>query len=166
MTSTPLFFIMSDMAKAGLQFSNKDDWGTPKEVVDFFGSFDYDPATTPERAELFGIPHYDTIETDGLKTDWSQYKKIWCNPPFTRKFEFLKKAVETKSKVFFLLPIESLTTKKFHDIIADDIPYTVWLPDGRIKFQSNDRESSSPAFGSVVLELKTPEYKVKHWRVN
>jgi hypothetical protein len=150
------------MAKAGLQFTKKDDWGTPKEVVDFFGSFDYDPATTQERAELFGIPNYDTIDTDGLKTDWSQYENIWCNPPFTRKFEFLEKAVKSGSKVFFLLPIETLTTKRFRDIMRNEL-YTVWIPNGRIKFQDKNRHSSSPAFGSVVIELKTPSREVRHW---
>ena len=78
------------MAKAGIQFSKKDQWNTPKEVVDFFGPFDYDPATTKEQAEYLGIPNYSTIETDGLKSYWVGYKRIWINPPFTRKFEFLE----------------------------------------------------------------------------
>ena len=72
------------MSKAGLQFSKKDEWNTPKEVVDFFGSFDYDPATTKKQAEYLGIPNYDTIETDGLKTDWTRFHNIWINPPFTK----------------------------------------------------------------------------------
>lgn len=70
------------MPKAGIQFQKKDQWNTPKEVVDFFGPFDYDPATTKEQAESLGIPNYDTIETDGLKADWAQYHSIWINPPF------------------------------------------------------------------------------------
>lgn len=104
------------MPKAGIQFSKKDEWYTPKEVVDFFGTFDYDPATTKEQADELGIRNYDTISTDGLKKDWSKYDKIWINPPFTRKFEFLEKAVKCGSHVFFLLPIETLTTKRFHEI--------------------------------------------------
>ena len=110
------------MAKAGIQFSNKDDWTTPKWLVDTFGLFDYDPATTKEKAEEFGIKHYDTIETDGLKTDWTQYKRIWINPPFTIKHEFLKKAVDTFAKtradIYILFPIEFITTKRFHDILG------------------------------------------------
>lgn len=127
------------MPKAGIQFSTKDDWFTPKEVVGFFGPFDYDPATTKERADYFNIPYYDTIETDGLKQNWQRFDKIWCNPPFTRKFEFLSKAVNCGSKVFFLLPIETLTTKKFHDIVGDT-KYRMWVPNGRIKFQDRERE--------------------------
>ena len=42
-----------------------------------FGEFDYDPATVEAKLKEFGIPNFDTIETDGLKTDWTQYKRIW-----------------------------------------------------------------------------------------
>ena len=158
------------MAKAGLVFQKKDEWFTPKEVVDFFGPFDYDPATTKELAEKFGIPYYDTIETDGLKRDWSKFKKIWINPPFTRKFEFLEKAVKTARenagvKIFFLIPIETLTTMKFHEVVAK-IGYTMWSPNGRIKFKSGFGECSLPAFGSVVLELKKGGKTIRHWRYN
>ena len=33
---------------------------TPKSIVDMFGKFDYDPATTAEQAKRLGIPNYDT----------------------------------------------------------------------------------------------------------
>ena len=145
------------MAKAGLQFSQKDEWYTPKPIVDFFGPFDYDPCTTKRLAKNFGIKNYDTIKTDGLKADWKKYKKVWVNPPFTRKFDFLNKAVETvmwnwDTRVFFLLPIETLTTKKFHEIVGGQ-PYRLWLPDGRIKFEDGHGGGTSPAFGTVVLEF-------------
>ena len=44
-----------------------------------FGPFDYDPATTTEKAIDLGIPNYDTIETNGLLSDWTKYKRIWIN---------------------------------------------------------------------------------------
>lgn len=132
------------MAKAGLQFKKKDEYTTPIEVIKKFGPFDYDPATTDILALKFGIPYYDTIQTDGLSSDWTKYKKIWINPPFTRKFEFLKKAFDTVdynlvrkdgqfTEVYFLLPADSLCTKKFYDI-AHQKPFDLWIPDGRIKF--------------------------------
>lgn len=158
------------MAKAGLQFKNKDEWYSPKKVVDFFGPFDYDPATTKEQAEYLDILDYDTIETDGLKSDWGEYEKIWINPPFTRKFDFLNKAVETvmwnECKIFFLMPAETITTKKFHDIIGG-LPYTLWIPNGRIKFEDGSEKTSTPAFGSVVIELdnKFVGTQIKHWRL-
>ena len=109
------------MPKAGLMFAKKDDWATPKSIVAHFGKFDYDPATTKAKADEFGVANFDTIETDGLKSDWTRFRRIWINPPFTRKQEFLKKAVETfwqtKADIYILLPIDFLTTKSFHDIL-------------------------------------------------
>ena len=110
------------MAKAGIQFAKKDEWYTPSSIVALFGRFDYDPATTKEKARDLGIAEFDTKETDGLKTDWTRYKRIWCNPPFTMKDKFLAKAVqtfsETKADIYILLPIEFLTTKTFHNIMS------------------------------------------------
>ena len=141
------------MAKAGLVFQKKDEYMTPKEVIDFFGPFDYDPATTTERAEYLDILFYDTIETDGLRQNWSRFDKIWLNPPFTRKFDFLQKTLETvlwhDTKIFFLIPVETITTKKFHEIVGGQ-PYRMWVPDGRIKFEDGSGGGSSPAFGSSV----------------
>lgn len=111
------------MAKAGVIFTKDNEYYTPKAFVKRFGKFDYDPATTREKAAEFGVEHFDTIETDGLKADWTPYKRIWINPPFTRKHEFLKKAVETfektKADIYILFPIEFITTKRFHDILGE-----------------------------------------------
>lgn len=153
------------MAKAGIQFKKKDEWYTPKKVVDYFGPFDYDPATTEEKAKEFGIPYYDTIDTDGLKREWNQFEKIWINPPFTRKFEFLQKAASvvewSHTKIFFLLPIETMTTRKFHEIM-NGVSYEMHVPNGRIKFEDKEGGGSSPAFGSVVLELGADRW-ISHW---
>lgn len=111
------------MAKAGVVFTKDNEYYTPVDFAARFGKFDYDPATTKEKAEEFGIKEYDTIETDGLKADWTKYKRIWINPPFTIKHEFLKKAVETFEKtradIYILFPIEFITTKRFHDILKE-----------------------------------------------
>lgn len=111
------------MAKAGVVFTKDNEYYTPSVFVARFGKFDYDPATTKEKAAEFGIGHFDTIETDGLKADWTPYKRIWINPPFTIKHEFLKKAVETfaktKADIYILFPIEFITTKRFHDILGE-----------------------------------------------
>lgn len=105
------------MSKGAINFSSDNEYYTPKSIVSRFGSFDYDPATTSEKAKDLGIPNFDTIESDGLFRDWTQFKRIWVNPPFTHKHLFLEKAVNTfiqvKNEIFFLCPIEFLTTKRF-----------------------------------------------------
>ena len=108
--------------KKNVIFSKDNEYYTPKDFVYRFGRFVYDPATTKEKAAEFGVEYYDTIETDGLKADWTKYKRIWINPPFTQKHEFLKKAVETfektKADIYILFPVEFLTTKRFHSILG------------------------------------------------
>lgn len=155
------------MPKAGIQFQKKDEYMTPKEVIDFFGPFDYDPSTTDAQAKLCNIQNYDTIATDGLKSDWSKFKKIWINPPFTRKFEFLEKAAKTNSHIFFLMPIETMTTGKFHKIMNSYVGgYIMWIPNGRVKFYDESGECSSPAFGSVVIELCGKRKRIKYWSLD
>ena len=83
------------MAKSQVQFTKDNEYYTPWEFVERFGEFDYDPVTVKEKAQEFGIKHYDTIETDGLSKDWTKYKRIWINPPFTIKHKFLEKAWKT-----------------------------------------------------------------------
>ena len=144
------------MAKSQVQFTKDNEYYTPKAFVEKFGKFDYDPATTKEKAEEFGVPNYDTIETDGLSKDWTQYKRIWINPPFTRKHEFLVKAWETYQKVrneiYILFPIEFITTARFHKSVGGG---KLFVPNGRINFESGlGKKGKSPAFGSVVMKIQ------------
>lgn len=93
------------MSKGAINFTSDNEYYTPKKLVRYFGAFDYDPATTKEKAKEFNIVNYDTIETNGLLSDWSKYKSIWINPPFTLKHEFLKKAVETYTNGIYIYVI-------------------------------------------------------------
>lgn len=142
------------MSKGAINFSKDNEYYTPPELVSIFGPFDYDPATNLERALKLHIPFFDTEETDGLKSDWTKYKRIWINPPFTLKHKFWEKAWETFNAVgndiYFLCPIEFLTTKRFHKCFRGG---TIYLPSGRIKFEKEDGCRKSPAFGSVVIKL-------------
>lgn len=144
------------MAKANVQFTKDNEYYTPKEFVERFGRFDYDPATTKEKAEEFNLLNFDTIETDGLKQDWTQHKRIWINPPFTRKHEFLAKAWETyqqvKNEIYILFPVEFITTQRFHNAVGGG---RIYVPNGRINFQSGlGKKGSSPAFGSIVMKIQ------------
>ena len=138
------------------QFTKDDEYYTPKMIVDMFGKFDYDPATTKEKSEQLEILNYDTIQTNGLLNDWTKYKRIWINPPFTMKSQFLQKAQETfnitKNDIYILLPIEFLTTLKFYNIIKG---IKLFIPNGRINFESGlGRKGKSPAFGCIVIKLQ------------
>lgn len=144
------------MAKSQVQFTKDNEYYTPKDFVARFGEFDYDPATTKEKAEDLNIQNFDTIETDGLSKDWTSYKRIWINPPFTIKHKFLEKAWQTyqeaKNEIYILFPIEFITTQRFHNAVGGG---KIYIPNGRINFQSGlGKKGKSPAFGSVVMKLQ------------
>ena len=144
------------MAKANVQFTKDNEYYTPYSFVKRFGKFNYDPATTKEKADEFGIINFDTVETDGLVQDWTKYKRIWINPPFTIKHKFLEKAWDTYKKVgneiYVLFPIEFLTTMRFNKAVKGG---KLYIPNGRIKFESGlGKKSNSPAFGSVVMKIQ------------
>ena len=52
------------MANHNVVFTKDNEYYTPKEFVRLFGNFDYDPATTKEKASEFGIKNYDTITNE------------------------------------------------------------------------------------------------------
>lgn len=136
--------------------TEQDNCYTPKYLVNYFGKFDYDPATTEEQSKYLSIDNFDTEETNGLISEWN-YNKIWVNPPFTKKFEFLKKAVETYKKysneIYLLFPIESMTTKKWYEIMKD-IKFKMYIPNYRIGFIVGGQEYRSGAFGIVVIKFQ------------
>ena len=159
------------MSKGTVDFNETAiEYYTPKSLVDMFGRFDYDPATTAEQAKRLGIPNYDTIDTDGLKADWTQYRRIWINPPFNIKHLFWDKACETYAKrrneIYFLCPIEFLTTMRFHNSLnRRGLNVDIALPNGRIKFIGLDgRIKKSTAFGSVVVK-PTGDTECRAWRI-
>ena len=150
------------MAKSQVQFTKDNEYYTPKGFVDFFAQklpvkrFEYDPATTEDKAKDLGIPNFDDIVSDGLLQDWTLFDSIWINPPFTRKHEFLKKAWETyqiaKNDIYILFPIEFITTARFHNSVGGG---RIFVPNGRINFESGlGKKGKSPAFGSVVMKIQ------------
>ena len=138
------------------KLTEQDNCYTPKNIVDYFGTFDYDPATTKEQATYLNIKNYDTIETNGLISEWN-YKKIWLNPPFSNKFKFLEKAVNEYKKyhndIYMLFPIESMTTKKWSNIIGET-KFKMFIPDYRIGFIVNNKHYLAGAFGVVILKFQ------------
>ena len=67
--------------------NEQDNCYTPKYLVDYFGNFDYDPATTKEQAKYLSIDNYDTIETNGLTKNWC-YKKYGVTHHLQKSLNF------------------------------------------------------------------------------
>ena len=137
------------MSKGQVEFTKDNEYYTPKQVVDFFGQFDYDPATTKEKAKEFGITTYDTIETDGLKQDWTN-ETVYVNPPYSKCKEWVFKSwfewFYNNATVVMLLPVRT-DTKWFHQWVYN-IAEIRFLK-GRLKF--GDSKNSAPFPSMIVI---------------
>jgi len=117
--------------------SKSNEWETPKYIFDYYNkiyNFQLDAAATSKNALC---NNYFTIEDDGLNKDWSQYKTVWCNPPYGRLIgKFVKKAYEesVKNNIIVALLIPSRTdTKWWHEYCSKG---NVNFIKGRLKFQN------------------------------
>lgn len=57
----------------------KDEWITPRHVLDALGTFDLDPCA-PINPPWVAAPKRYTIEDDGLSQPWTG--RVFCNPPY------------------------------------------------------------------------------------
>ena len=133
-------------SKAYMKKSLSDCWGTPAHILDQHkGYFDPTPFPTPT--------------WDGLKTNWLQHKKIFCNPPYSNIAPFAKKCKDTLLEAqaknisieIHLLILSRTDTRYFHDHVY---PYaTLDFIKGRLKFRDLTGVSKKPTsapFPSVM----------------
>ena len=95
---------------------NSDEWETPQHLYDRLNNefeFDYDICASHQNTKVKTF--YTTKDQNSLDYDWSMLLKdennfepfIWCNPPYSKIGEFVKKAYEESLKgctVVMLIP--------------------------------------------------------------
>lgn len=134
--------------------NSKDEYGTPEHFMDpedgrsmknIIG-FDLDPAAGAERHETATT----RWENNGKANDW--HGKVWLNPPFSEKTEWIDKALlehakENTEVIVMLLP-ECTADGWFHEYAS--VMDMVCFVDGRVSF---DGGGSSPAGGIQLWAL-------------
>lgn len=136
--------------------SDKQDWETPQELFDNLNNefdFELDAFASDKNAKC---KHFFTEQDDSLQQDWTKYKSIFINPPYTSKVqdEVLKKINDTISSnwrgvIVLLIPART-DTKRWHDYIfnkADDIRFIK----GRLRFEIDGVPRGSSTFPSAVI---------------
>lgn len=134
--------------------SKSDEWGTPLPLYDWLNNlfaFDIDVAAAPDNAKCL---KFLTKEDNALFQAWSyaaaEYS-IWCNPPYSKVKDFINKAcmesLKHATSIVFLVPART-DTKWFH--YALQFCTSVYLIEGRLKFDGNGSNSSAP-FPSCLL---------------
>ncbi len=143
--------------------NNKKNWNTPikyvNAVIDFFGEIDLDPATNDN--SLIPAKTKFILPIDGLKEDWSLYKKIYINPPFgldsergTSIKDWIKKASDTNlnfgNEILMLVP-SSTNTSHFQKIIFKiKSGGIVFLNDTRLRFLDSGNDNNEDKKGSPI----------------
>lgn len=82
--------------RSKLVASDRDDWGTPREViaiVESLGKIALDAAAAKGNAKANKF-----YTTKGELRSWSSNGIAWCNPPFSMKLPFAKKYAEQSDK--------------------------------------------------------------------
>lgn len=126
--------------KSKIHFSHKsDEWQTPPELFNSFqnefGSFGLDVAATMENKKC---PMFYDLKSDSLSQPWM--KRNWCNPPYSRLKDFVKKASEESDlgKMTVMLIPARTDTAMFHDYIYQKPNVEIRFLRGRIKFINPD----------------------------
>jgi len=135
------------MIDKALFSSEKQDWGTPKDLFNRLHNrfrFDVDLAADTEN---YLLPQYITAAQDSLSEDWSQYGTTgWLNPPYGRGIdEWVDKAVRETRKGFttvMLIPART-DTAWFYEAQKNAI--AVIFIRGRLKFRGAPTSAPFPS---------------------
>lgn len=138
-----------------------DEYPTPKSLVrpmaDALGGFDLDPASGAE-----DTPHAENVYTkadDGLSKEW--FGTVFCNPPFSAKIEWLKKAIDQTNSgnadtVVMVLPVDT-STNWYHRYVTQATA-VCFLGPGRTDFSQG--RGGSPNFNFMLCvfgDIQTPK---------
>lgn len=160
---------MSIINKSNTDENMKDLWRTPPELVEDalkllnIDSFDVDVCCKNRDVKIERAEYYLTEEDDALTQDWfssaweeiSENNTAFCNPPFSKKWQFFQKAVEQanrwKSNVLIVMPYTSCTREWHENVHSTNC--IIYLPDGRYQYLLPDgsKPKSSCNFETCLI---------------
>lgn len=145
--------------------ATRDDWQTPKAIVDALGSFDLDPCANinnPFRLAACGYP------IGGLDLPWDG--RIWCNPPYGSECrEWMKRLAKHGDGIALIPP--RVGSHWFQDEVLSTCDAVLFLK-GRISFlddqlqpvTGNNADSVLVAYGPFnVAMLRVCGLPGKFW---
>ena len=131
-----------------------DEFETPDSIfkqLDYIFNFQIDAAATLNNKKC---PYYFP---DAMCGEWNG--RTFCNPPFSKKADFIQKAHEEVQQkrcpiVVMILPLNCMDTKVWHEVIEGRYHYEILK--GRIAFI--DPETKKPRkgnnSGTVIVYFK------------
>lgn len=135
--------------------ADKDEWATSQDFFDGLNSkyyFTLDPCADPNNAKC---SKFYTIDDDGLTKDWGG-ETVFCNPPYSKAKDWVKKALEESSKSntkVVLLVAARTDTKFFHDYCTK--ASQIFFIKGRLKFGGSKNSAPFPSMVVVFDSTKS-----------
>ena len=135
-----------------VHFTNSgDNRTTPQWLFDTlhheFG-FTIDASASADNAKL---PKYYDEEANGLIQEWREGDRIWCNPPYSKVKDWLKKAADSEAMSVLLVAART-DTKGWHEFVFRKANWVIFLK-GRLKF--NGMATPAP-FPSAIVGFNCP----------
>lgn len=133
-----------------MNVKGNDNFRTPDHLFEQLNrifNFTLDAACTIENCKCI-MGFYHDLGNDALKMDWSD-QRVFCNPPFSQKAAFIKKAYEEVINgdcpiVVMLLPSNCQDSKAFQQYVKKNFFYETLS--GRVSFI--DPETKQPMKGN------------------
>ena len=143
---------------------NKDEWLTPPEIVEALGEFDLDPCQPITPPFVHALNGFNIID-NGLNQDWSNYNRVWCNPPYGREtFKWLQKLHSHGNGIALIFA--RTETIGFHAEIWDRAD-AIFFFKGRLKFHhvSGEQGGTANAPSCLVAYGQSNVDALKHSRL-
>src|SRR5678816_1539030 len=130
----------------------KDEWLTPKYIIDALGPFDLDPCAPVNPPWNIAHNHY-TIEDDGLAQPWQGF--VWCNPVYGKVSKIWLNKLADHPGGGIALIFARTETEMFVTEVWEKADALLFLH-GRLYFHhvTGERASSNSGAPSVLVGYK------------
>lgn len=137
--------------------SGCNEWYTPERYLDLarevLGEIDLDPASCAFANETVKARLFYSEEDDGLTKPW--HGRVWMNPPYSADLvlKFAEKFVSeyNDGNVTEGIVLVNNATETAWFVSLVNVATAVCFPRGRIRYQSQTRESLAPLQGQAFL---------------
>lgn len=134
---------------------SKDDWETPDELFNPLNKvyqFNLDVAANEKNSKCVNFLREAFISKWDIPGSTTE-TRIWCNPPFSMKEDFLDRALMYRQKVghiMFLLPNNSRETAWWNELV---VPYADLIINliGRVNFLYKGKPSKQCNFPACLV---------------
>jgi len=134
----------------------KDEWLTPKNIIDDLGVFDLDVCAPIVRPWDTAREHY-TKENDGLSQCWNGY--VWCNPPYGRETGKWLSKMSTHDMGIALI-FARTDTKMFFEHVWNSASSLLFV-EGRLFFHHVDGKRARSNSGAPSVLVAYGSYATK-----